>query len=217
MKIRLRVGDLDSWLDYVDPQFEGVGLSTEQFFARMNRTQGVNSAMMAGSALHKLLEHARPGDEYDEFIGAKVDGVRLRFDIDHELALPAEREPAIIEEVFPTRYGDVLLRGRIDGEEVASTIVDYKLTASSFNAERFARSMQWKAYSTIKGSKRFKYIVFQSKQEEVVEDGESVLDVWIHNVHVLPLWSYPEMKDEVQAVVSDLAGFVVENIPALCE
>ena len=214
--IRLRCGDLDSWLDYVDPQFEGVGLSTEQFLARMNRTQGTNPAMRAGSALHKLLEHARPGDELGSFPGVKVDGVRLRFDFDEELVLPVEREPEIMERTFDTQHGPVLLRGRIDGRELDNTIVDYKLTTAQFNAERFARSMQWKAYAYLKGAKRFKYLIFQSKQEEIVEDGKPTLDVWIHAMHPLVLWSYPEIGDDVCEVVSDLAGFVVEHVPALC-
>ena len=214
--IRLRVGDLDSWQDYVDPQFEGVGLSTETFMDRMNRTQPVNPAMRAGSALHKLLEHARPGDEFGSFPGTLVDGVRLRFDIDHELKLPERREPKICEQVFDTPFGEVLLRGRIDGDDPDGTVTDYKLTGASFNAERFARSMQWRAYSLMEQANRFQYLIFQAKVEEVVEDGERELDVWIHAVHPLVLWPYPDMEAEVHACVSELAGFVVKHVPALC-
>lgn len=213
--IRLRVSDLDSWLQYVDPPHEGMGLSTEQFLTRMQRGGAKSAAMLAGSALHKVLETAQAGDEFGEEEGVLQDGVCLRFGISYELALPVEREPEITEHIFHTRYGDVLLRGRIDAREADATVVDYKLSGR-FDAERYGRSMQWRAYALMKKAKRFKYLVFQSKQEFVYDDRECFLDVWIHDVHELVQWSYPEMEAEVQVVVSDLAGFVVEHVPALC-
>ena len=139
-----------------------------------------------------------------------------QFDADYTLTLPTEREPRVAEYIFETIHGPVLLRGRIDARERDPwrTVVDYKLS-ESFEAERYARSMQWRAYALLEHAQRFKYLVFESKMDMVQDDPERFMDVWIHDVHELVLWPYPEMEQEVKNVVSDLAGFVVKYVPGL--
>lgn len=211
--IRLRVSDIDSWIDYAYPQFEAVALSTEDFMARMERTSPKSPEMLAGSALHKLLEKAKAGDEWGDE-GVLVDGVHLRFEVSHAFELPWEREPEITQLVFDTPYGKVLLRGRIDGREMDGTVVDYKLSGK-FSAERYARSMQWKAYALMKEARRFKYLVFHAKGSYVYDDPNCFWEAWVHDVHELVLWSYPEMEAEVKEMVTELAEFVVKHVPAL--
>lgn len=216
--IRLRVSDLDSWLSYVAPPFEGMELSLEDLMARLERRDEPKTIMKAGSALHKILEHVKPGDEFGSYENVVMDGVRFRFEADHELALPSDREGSISEHTFQTPSGEVLLRGRIDGRERDAwrTVIDYKLS-SSFDAERYARSMQWRAYSLMEQARRFRYLIFEAKQEEVRDEEapDVFLDVWVHEVHEMVLWPYPEMEQDVKNVVAELAEFVVKRVPGL--
>ena len=216
--IRLRVSDLDSWQAYADPQFEDAGIDLEELLRRLRREEIEKPPIMrAGSALHSFLEHARAGDTVGSHNGVIVDRVCLRFDTDFDLVLPAEREPAIIEHTFETPSGPVLLRGRIDARDNDpwSTITDYKLS-QSFSAERYARSPQWKAYSLMAGAKRFRYLIFESKQDLVL-DVDFEIDVYVHDVHELVFWPYPEMEQEVKEVVCELAAFVKQYVPGLVE
>ena len=214
--IKLRVSDLDSWLAYADPQFEEAGIELEEILRRLRREEEEQKPIMkAGSALHSFLEHAKAGDTVGSHNGVVVDRVCLRFDTDFDLVLPAEREPVTIEHTFETPSGPVLLRGRIDARDNDpwSTVTDYKLSGS-FDATRYARSPQWKAYSLMARAKRFKYLVFESKQD-VVRDENFDIDVWIHAVHELVFWPYPEMEQEVKQTICELAAFVKQYVPGL--
>lgn len=204
--IRLRVGDLDQWVRFVEPSMEQFELSTEEFLAMMRREAPPSDDMLAGSALHSLLEHAKEGDEIGTLEGVERDGFVFRFDGSFTLPLPAEREPEIMEHVFDTPSGKVLLRGRIDGRDIYDEIVDYKLS-STFDAERYAGSLQWRAYLLMTGARRFKYVVFQSKRTE--------RDVWIYDMHELVFWRYPQMEADVHRRVCELAAFVAEHVPEL--
>jgi hypothetical protein len=202
--IRLRVSDLDQWLAYVEPEREQFELSTDELLARLTDTREPTPDMLAGSAFHALLEHANEGDEWGPMEGVERDGFRFRFDIDHDLALPAEREPAIIEHTVDTPSGKVLLRGRIDGRDAGGTVVDYKLTGR-FDAERYGRSLQWRAYLLMTGARRFRYLAFENRRKDT--------DVWIYGVHPLDFWPYPEMARDVHQRVCELAEFVVRHVP----
>lgn len=204
--IRLRVSDLDQWVRYVEPAMEQFEISTEEFLRMMRREEPPTDDMLAGSALHSLLEHAKEGDEFDCLVGVERDGFRFRFEGDFTLPLPIEREPEVMERVFETLSGPVLLRGRIDGREADETITDYKLS-SSFDAERYAGSLQWRAYLLMTGARRFKYVVFQSKRTEH--------DVWVYEMHQLVFWRYPEMEADVHRRVGELAEFVAAHVPGL--
>jgi len=192
-------------------------LSFDDLMSRMSREEVEPSEIMkAGTALHKFLEHAKAGDEIDEGTGTIVDGVRLRFGADLELPLPAIREPAVVGHTFDTVSGPVLLRGRIDARDADSwgTVTDYKLT-QRFSAERYALSPQWKAYALMVGAKRFRYLIFQSKQEAVTGDPDCWWDAWVTDVHELVFWPYPEMEAEITEIVSELAEFVKKYVPGL--
>lgn len=204
--IRLRVSDLDQWVCYVEPALEQFEISTEDFLAMMRREAPPTDDMRAGSALHALLEHASEGDEFGSMEGVERDGFWFRFDGSFSLALPAWREPEIMEHVFDTPSGPVLLRGRIDGRDVHETVIDYKLSAS-FDAERYAGSLQWRAYLLMTGARRFRYVEFQAKRK-----GD---DVWVYDMHELVFWRYPDMEVDVYRRVAELAEFVRANVPEL--
>jgi len=200
--IRLRVSDLDQWVRYIEPEREEFEVSTEDFLAYMRRESVATDDMRCGQAFHTLLEHAGPDSFFDE---VEQDGFTFRFGGDFPLALPPEREGSV-EKVYTTAAGPVLLRGRVDGLD-GFEVTDYKLTTSTFDAERYAGSLQWKAYCDMTGARQFQYLVFQAKRKET--------DVWVYDLHPLTLHAYPQMTDEVQRRVEQLAQFVAVHVPSL--
>lgn len=201
--IRLRASDLDAWRKFVEPERPEFEVSLEDFLAYMKRESPPTDAMRAGSAFHEVMERASTGEEIS---CVTVDGFEFTFadDLPPVSAPPYREEPC--EKVYTTPSGDVLLRGRVDGSE-GFEVVDYKLTGSAFDAERYAGSLQWKAYLDMTGGKRFRYVVFHGKRKET--------EVFVHHVHELTLWAYPEMGGEVQRRVEELAEFVVNHAPEL--
>lgn len=203
--IRLRVSDLDQWVRFIEPEREEFEVSTEDFLAYMNRVAPESEDMLCGKAFHSLLEKANVGDCFDDVLtGTECEGFRFHFDADLEVTLPMIRESSV-EKIYQTPVGPVLLRGKLDGEGLEA--VDYKLTTSTFDAERYAESLQWKAYLDMTGASRFRYLVFESKRNDA--------HVFIRALHEMPLWSYPGMHEEVARRVGELAEFVSRHVPRL--
>lgn len=200
--IRLRVSDLDQWVRYIEPERPEYEVSTESFLAYMRREEPPSDAMLCGKAFHTLMENLTEQSWIDE---EEIDGFRFEFGGDYRITLPTEREGSI-EKVYDTAHGPVLLRGRFDGREPGG-LLDYKLTTSTFDAERYAESLQWRAYLDMADERRFRYLVFQAKRKEQ--------EVWIHDMHPLVFWRYPEMSADVRTRVEELAGFVACHVPAL--
>jgi hypothetical protein len=186
--IRLRVSSLDQWVGFVEPEREEYEVSVAQFIAQLRREAPPNEAMLAGTAFHAVMERLREGEQVDAAEGVEQDGFRFRFDDDYDLYLPPVREHETPERVFHTPSGPVSLQGRID-------------------AERYGGSLQWRAYLLLTGARRFRYLAFENKRRGA--------DVWIHAVHELDFWAYPEMGAEVERRVRELAEFVARWVPEL--
>lgn len=202
------MSDLDAWERFVRPEREEFEVSPESFLAYMRRESEATEPMKAGSAFHALLERATEGEVYDlDGEGVACEGFRFFFGQDIDLALPPVREE-LIERIYPTSSGPVLLRGKLDGRK-GLEVTDYKLTTGQFDAERYAGSWQWKAYLDMTGAKRFRYVVFTSKLH-----GRRV---FVNDAHPMTLWSYPEIGEQVRTQVDELASFVREHLPELCE
>ena len=203
--IRLRVSDLDAWVGFVEPERPEFEKPTEDFLAYLRREEPPTEAMKAGIALHSLLETAEIGEEFGDD-GVEQDGFLFIFYADCELELPMEREPEVMEWVIDTPSGLVLLRGRIDSRDATGLVTDYKLTAR-FDAERYGRSLQWKAYLAMTGERSFRYLVFEAKRRDDM--------VAIKDIHDLTFHRYSGMEEEVARRVAELAAFVAEHVPSL--
>ena len=202
--LRLRVTDLDQWVRFLEPALPEFEVPLEDFIAYMRRETAETPDMLAGRAFHSWLQFAEPGDVRDEI---DSEGFTFRFGCDCVLALPERREESVAK-VYDTPAGKALLRGRVDGWD-PGCVIDYKLTLGQFDAERYAGSLQWKAYLDMAGERSFRYLVYQGKRTEQ--------DVFIYDVHDLKLWAYPEMGGEVERRVAELAGFVATYVPELVE
>ena len=203
--IRLHVTDLDNWVKYIEPELEVFEMSDAEFRARLLRQTEPKPIMLAGTAFHALLEKAKTGDE---FTAVQQDGFEFTFAHGLDpIVLPEKRE-ASYEATYATPSGPVILMGRLDGI-TGIEVTDYKLTFGQFDAERYARSLQWRAYLTLTGAKKFRYLVFQAKEPD--DAGH----VWVYAAHELVFWGYPEMAAEVRQRVVELAAYVAERVPEM--
>lgn len=205
--IRLRVSMLDAWVAYIEPERPEFEVSTEEFVSQLKREAEANDAMRAGTAFHSLMERAVEGVEYGDLEGIEVDGFRFYFDGDFSVPLPALREHETEPMVFDTPSGPVSLQGRVDARN-SFTVTDYKLTGR-FDAERYGRSLQWRAYLLLTGCRRFRYLAFENKRKGS--------DVWISDIHALDFWAYPKMWDDVERRVYELAEFIAAHVPEMVE
>lgn len=197
--IRLRVTDLDLWVRFLEPEREEFEVSLDDFLRQMRRESPATPDMKAGQAFHTLMERAQTGETLDGGLtGIEQDGFYFHFTEDFEVELPRGREDSV-ERIYQTPSGAVLLRGKVDASDPV-TVTDYKLS-STFDAERYAASLQWRAYLDMTGAKRFRYLVFEGRRDERG-------DVWIYGLHRLEFWSYPEMHADVERRVGELADFL---------
>lgn len=194
--LRLSVTELDAYRRYRDDE----DVALEALLRQLRREEPPSRPMLAGKALHHILEHASPGQE---FITAEHDGFKFRFDLDCELPLPAVRELKG-ETILPTSLGPVTLVGVVDG--LHGAVRDYKLT-SRFDAERYLASFQWRCYLTMFNAREFQYDVF------VGFDDEAKGEIRVTDYHPLRLFAYPAMREDVLREVDEFARFAVQHLP----
>jgi hypothetical protein len=191
--MRLGVSELDAWRYYRASE----EASLDDLLARLRRETPPTEPMMAGSALHKALEHANGEADVLE-----ADGYRFHFQADCELYMPAIRELKG-ELEMDTPAGPITLVGVVDA--IAGEVQDHKLSAR-FDAERYSDSYQWRCYLRMFNAKRFVYNVFVGKPERPKV-------YTIYEFHKLPLYAYPEMHQDVQREVEQFAQFVWTYLP----
>lgn len=191
--MRLSVTELEAYRRYRDNE----EVSLDDLLSQLRRQSTPSRAMLAGSAFHKVLEHAAVSD----LETAEMDGFKFRFKLDCEIKLPVVRELKG-ELSLPSPVGPVLLVGIVDGLDEA--IRDYKLSAR-FDAERYTDSYQWRCYLEMFNGHKFTYDVFVGKDE-----GEEWL---VYDYHQLPLYRYPGMRQDIHREINEFAVFVKKHLP----
>jgi hypothetical protein len=196
--IRLSVSDLESWRYWKDSDDS----TMDDLLRRLRHEEPSTPAMEAGHAFAKLLENAKPGDM------DVVTSEGWTFDFTHmegpPFALPRIREIKA-EVLFQTSSGPVTLVGMVDQLE-GRTVHDEKLT-ERWDAERYLDSLQWKSYLAMFDAKKFVYDVFLCRRDE---DDRYVT---VTEYHPMPFYSYPELRDDVQRAVNELASVVATYLP----
>lgn len=194
--MRLSVTDLDSWRYYKESE----DMDVEALLRRLRKLEPPSQAMLAGRALHSVLEHAVPGASLDV---AEAHGFKFHFKVDCAIDLPPVRElKGDVQIVTPV--GVVTLVGVVDGLDGA--VYDHKLTAR-FEAERYADSYQWRCYLEMFGARKFVYNVFEGKE------GDHANEWVVFGFHQFPLYAYEGMRADVVRELSELAAFVREHVP----
>lgn len=192
--MRISVTDLDSFR-YFKASEE---MDLAELLSRLRREEPPSPAMLAGRALHKVLETA----SWESADTAEADGYKFHFRASCEIAwLPVRELKGEI--MLPSPAGPVTLVGVIDGLDGA--IYDHKLT-KRFDAERYADSYQWRCYLTMFGAKKFVYNVFEGEQDETGD-----YNIW--GFHRFQLYAYEGMRNDVLREVGELAELIAKHIP----
>lgn len=172
--------------------------------AQLRRENPPSEAMRAGSALHKILELAKPGDTLET---VTRDGFTFEFEADGDLQIPACRElkfeiPRVINGEPVTL---VCVVDTVDG----LTVEDHKTTARP-DAENYTESAQWKCYLSWLACDLFRYNLFHVYQPEARPGVYIVKDVV-----QIEFARYPGMNDEVDALTAEFLAFCKEHAPDL--
>lgn len=153
-------------------------------------------AMLAGTAFHKALEHAPPG-EYDEL---SADGFVFVLP-DSDLALPDIRELRAYG-----RYGLLAVTGQVDGLH-GKRVEDHKTTAY-FRPDGYLEGCQWRFYLDIFGADVFRWNVFEIAP---MSDEERVY--MVKPPHVLEQYRYPGLHDDCMDLARDFFEFARVYLP----
>lgn len=193
--LRLSATDIDQLRYYRDAD----EMELAELIARLKHLMPSSEAMEAGTALHKALENAQPG----EFKGLEADGYTFAFDTEAEIDLPEIREMKgtrdyIVDDVVVTLVGKV---DAIHGKRID----DHKFTAK-FDPDRYLDSYQWRIYLEVFGADTFRWNIFEAR-----EDGEKYYV--IRNVHALSMDRYPGMGEDVERAVRDFVVFARDHLP----
>lgn len=206
--IRISVSDLDQFRRYEETE----EMTFEDFVAGLRKETPPTPQMIAGRALHKLLEKTT---SETEFVSAERDGFNFFFECDIEMSLPIVRELKGEITIY-TSVGPVTLVGFVDGMDDA--IYDYKLSGH-FDAERYNGSYQWRCYLMMFKGRRFVYRVFVGKERAngTGFDNKPFSEWAITEYHELPLYAYPGMEDDVAREVDRFARLLVEHAPTTAQ
>lgn len=176
----------------------------DEIISYLLRKTPPTKAMMAGSAFHKVLEHATEGE-----LGViQMDGFTFDFTkMEGELALPDRREKKItLESVIAGE--PVTFVGVVDAID-SMTIYDHKLTAN-IDPENYTDSIQWRCYLDWFGRKRFTYNLFQKYQPAGQPD-----TYLIKQFMPLTFYSWPGIHNDVTEAATEFVQFVKEFVPEL--
>jgi hypothetical protein len=196
--MRISVTELDAYRRYRDNE----DVELESLLAQLRRQEPPTRAMLAGKALHGILETIGAG----ELAVAERDGFKFHFKVDCEIAIPPVREIKG-EMQFVVGNEPITLVGVVDA--LGGTAVDdHKLTAR-FDAERYADSYQWRCYLVMFGAERFNYNVFVGDEDA---DGFTIYDF-----HRLTLYTYPEIREDVLREVGEFVAFASQYLPERLE
>jgi hypothetical protein len=199
--VRISVSDLESFRRYrTDEDFP-----LHVLLRQLRREEPPSDKMIAGTALHHLLETAADDTTLDR---VEIDSHVFRFTCEGELRLSPIREMRGTR-TYHVDGEAVTLSGRVD--EIDGThIVDHKLT-SNFDATRYLDSYQWRAYLSIFRASKFTYNIFvgarNNKNPEEIE--------WeIKEFHPLTFYRYPELDADLVSEIGRYLEFARLHLAA---
>lgn len=168
---------------------------TEWLLRKLRGEEPQSEQMLAGEALHHFLENAPVDSEFYTLEG-EYKGIYWRFDFAADCAVD---ELTFRELPIEKQYGDVLVRGRIDGTN-GKRITDFK-TTSRFDSDKLFEGCQWRFYLDMLDADEFQWVVFVMRElaEHYYE---------IYQVHDMRQHRYPKLHEECLAMAQGFANFV---------
>lgn len=153
-------------------------------------------AMLAGTAFHHCLEHAKAG----EYECMEANGYTFLLP-DAELALPEVRELRTFG-----RYGDLRVTGQVDAL-YGRRVEDHKTTAS-FNPDGYMQGYQWRFYLDLFGADVFRWNVF-----EILAVPGKEKTYRVKPPHRLEQCRYPGMHDDCLSLANEFHEFAKRFMP----
>lgn len=150
--------------------------------------------MLAGTAFHKALELAQPG----EFATLEAEGFVFHM-ADSAIQLADVRELRCFG-----KYGPLTVTGKVD-ELHGKRVIDHK-TTGQFDADRYLTGYQWRFYLDIFGADVFRWNVFVIR-----EVGERTYEV--EPPQILEQYRYPGMHDDCMRLAADYYDFACRYLP----
>ena len=173
-------------------RFKNTDQTFEEWLARWKRLIPPTPAMRAGTRFHRFLETG--GRDYADRVKFKLDFTPIKPD---SCEVPLSREFSIGGE-------SVKLVGRLDAIH-GKTILDYKLLSRYPRAEKYSGSVQWRSYFVLyPQAETFRYQFFirgyTANPEMVV----------VRDIRECTFSRYPEVEDDVTALLADYRTFIRE-------
>jgi hypothetical protein len=166
-------------------------LDLEWLLRRLRGEEPQTEQMKAGEAFHKILENP----DFTEQTEVTHGDYWFSILCDIEVAIPQVRELSIEKQ-----YGDVIVRGRIDGLR-GKTVKDYKTTAQ-FDPDRLMEGYQWRFYLDMLGCETFTWQVFVLSQYGKPGHYD------VTQTHELTQKRYVGMEADCVRLASDYADFI---------
>lgn len=151
-------------------------------------------AMLAGTAFHKALETARPG-EYEQL---SANGYTFLLP-EGTLVLPEIRELRGFK-----RYGDLTVTGCVDILD-GKRVDDHKTTAR-FDAERYLAGYQWRFYLDIFEADVFRWNVFEVRNTKG-------LIYEVSDPQTLEVYRYPGLERDCERLAAEFHAFMRDHQP----
>jgi hypothetical protein len=186
-----RVSNIEAWRRFMaDDEAEVADL-----VARLTGEVEPSPAMLAGTAFHKAMEDAVPG----EFDTLSALGHTFRF-VGGEVELPSIRETRTSR-----AFGPLTVTGQADAVE-GRIVTDHK-TTKRFDAEGYLGGCQWRFYLSLFGADLFRWNVFEIREVEPLtfEVGEP---------QVLTAARYPGMEADCLRLAEGFHAFALTHLPA---
>lgn len=153
-------------------------------------------AMLAGTAFHKALEDAQPG----EYAQLHAHGYTFLLP-DAELALPDVRELRAFGQ-----YGPLRVTGQVDGLD-GKRVEDHKTTAQ-FRPDGYLEGCQWRFYLDLFNADVFRWNVF-----EIVAVKGHERTYQVKPPQLLEQCRYPGLHDDCMDLARDFYQFAAEYLP----
>ena len=191
-----RVSQIEAWRRWKhwQPLFDGDEEPTVEDLVRQLTTDEPSEKMLAGTAFHKALELAGPG----EYEALRANGYVFNLS-GGTIALPEIRETRAYG-----HYGPLTVTGQADCVH-GRAIFDHK-TTSRFEAEGYLGGCQWRFYLDLFGADAFTWNVF-----EITETAERTYRVG--EPHRLTAYRYPELHADCEKLAADFYEFAAEHLP----
>lgn len=185
-----RVSNVESFRQWRDNEEQSV-----DDLLRWMTVDQPSEAMLAGTAFHKALELADPG----QFEKLEAHGFTFLLPDDVTIELPRIRELRGYDE-----YPGITITGQVDCLE--GLRVDDHKTTSRFDPDRYLSGYQWRLYLRMFGAKRFRWNVFEIKplKDRIYE---------VRATHRMEAFAYPGMDRDCEQLVAEFREFMERHMP----